>query len=119
MEHRVERVSVEYQRGWQGAVGRRLGEAGDVDGAIRPFSQRSRVSAKTGETVRLRPRDTKTRSRKEKTSTAQGQKAKGGKVAVLRRNRTAFHSQRNIHFYAPIIHATFLSPLKSLPLGNT
>ena len=97
MEHRVERASVEYQRGWQGAVGRRLGEAGDGDGATRPLSQRGRVSAKTGRQSASGPEIQRHAPRKEKTSTAQGQKAKVGKVAVLRRNRTAFHSQRNIH----------------------
>lgn len=55
--------------------------AGDVDEATRPLAQRHRVSAKMGETVGLRPRDTKTRSQKEKISTAQGQEVnrrKGG-----------------------------------------
>ena len=49
--------------------------AGDVEGATRPLVQSHRVSAKMGETVCLRPRDTKTCSQKEKISMAQGQEA--------------------------------------------
>ena len=84
MEHGVERASVEYQRGWQGAVGRRLSPLlgkGSWRGrwGTRPLSQPCGASNLMGETARLRPRDTKTLSHKEKTSMALGQEANGRK----------------------------------------
>lgn len=83
MEHGVERASVEYQRGWQGrwAGGCRPSGKESWGGrwGTRPLSQPCGAGELTGETARLRPRDTKTLSHKEKTSMALGQEANGRK----------------------------------------